>query len=166
MLAVRYGEESLVHILRIPGARKICDEFGTDGLQALIKHANVSGKILSKTAVGGRIEVARTVEKMSTPSARRFSKRLDNMADGGEKCLEWITKHPNLSLTCASIGGVGIFIMTSPTLRTIIGAMVSHPAISICILLLLAAAVWFVWRIYGPYLIAKLRRRFATDEKA
>lgn len=165
-LAAKYGEESLVHILRTSGARKICDELGTDGLQALIKHTNIAEKILSKTAAGGRIEVARTVEKMSTSSARKFSKLLDNMADGGEKCLEWITKHPRLSLTCAGIGGLGVLIMTNPTLSAIAGAMVSHPTISICIILLLAAAVWFIWRIYGPYLIAKLRRRFATDEKA
>lgn len=157
-LAKEFGEEGLVQIAKSSTARRLCGEVGDNATVAILKHGNMGVELLTKAPKDSVKGVAVALRQMEKPAARRLTSII---REGGEEALIWVSKHPKL----AAAGAIGAFLLAHPTTRALLSAMWDHPYISIVTILIILVAAWFLWTIYMPILIIKLRRRLSGAKK-
>ena len=162
-LAKEFGEEGLVQIVKSPAARRMCSEVGDQATVAILKHGDLAVEMLTKAPKGSAKGVAAALSKIERRSTVR---RMASAArKGGEDAMAWVAKHPKL----AAAGAIGAFLLANPTARAITDAILSaiwnHPILTSAAILVIIAAVWFLWKIYLPILIDRLRRRLSGAKK-
>ena len=157
-LAKEFGEEGLVQFAKSSTGRRLYDEVGVDAAKTILKHGSIGEELLIKAPKGSVKNVAVALSKMEKPAARRLTSAVRK---GGEEALIWAGKHPGL----VAFGAVGTFLLAHPTARAILDAVLDHPYASIGSILAIIVVAWFLWTIYLPVLVVRLRRRLSGGAK-